>query len=122
MRLVIVESPFAGRHGAKCACGDCEADKARNVRYARALLRDCLLRGEAPYASHLLYTQPGVLDDAIPLEREIGIEAGLDWGVCASATVVGTDLGMSNGMQRGIERARIAGREVVLRSLPGWRA
>lgn len=47
MRLVIIESPFAG-------------DVVRNLRYLRACMRDCLRRGEAPYASHALYTQPGV--------------------------------------------------------------
>ena len=54
---VIVESPYAG-------------DVERNERYARACIRDCLLRGEAPFASHLLYTQAGVLDDTIKEERD----------------------------------------------------
>jgi hypothetical protein len=64
MRRVILESPFAG-------------DVERNVRYARACVRDSLLRGEAPIASHLLYTQPGVLNDDIEAERQHGIDAGL---------------------------------------------
>jgi hypothetical protein len=46
MRRVIIESPYSG-------------DVETNVAYARAALRDCLSRGEAPLASHLLYTQPG---------------------------------------------------------------
>lgn len=53
LRLVIVESPYAG---------DIEA----NVAYARRCLRDSLARGEAPIASHLLYTQEGVLRDDVP--------------------------------------------------------
>ncbi|MBI2463070.1 MAG: hypothetical protein HYV65_02440 [Candidatus Spechtbacteria bacterium] len=104
MRLVIVESPYAG-------------DIERNTRYARACLHDCLMRGEAPFASHLLYTQPGVLDDKITDEREIGIEAGLAWGSLAEATVVYTDYGISEGMKKGIDQALAEGRPVEYRNL-----
>lgn len=104
-RKVILESPYAG-------------DVERNVRYARACLRDSLLRGEAPLASHLLYTQ--VLDDTDREEREMGIEAGLVWGTEASATVVYTDLGISPGMQYGIDRAVREMRTVEFRNLPDW--
>ena len=83
MRRVILESPYAG-------------DVDRNVAYARACLRDSLLRGEAPIASHLLFTQPGVLDDQIPNERQMGI---------------------SRGMQYGIDRAEREGRKVEYRAL-----
>src|SRR6185437_4418161 len=103
MRLVILESPFAG-------------NVERNLAYARAAMLDCLQRGEAPYASHLLY--PQVLDDTQPAERRTGIEAGLAWGTMADATVVYTDLGLSPGMELGIERARLQGRRVDLRTLP----
>ncbi len=108
MRLVIVESPYAG-------------DVEKNTRYARAALRDCLLRGEAPLASHLLYTQPGVLNDDIPAERAQGIEAGLEWGDLADATVVYTDLGTSPGMMYGIERAQHAHRAIEYRTLPEFK-
>ena len=101
-RLVIIESPYAG---------DVEA----NVTYARAALADSLRRGEAPIASHLLYTQPGVLDDAVPEERRLGINAGLAWGRVADATVVYVDRGITPGMEQGIERARREGRAVVIR-------
>jgi hypothetical protein len=104
MRLVILESPYAG-------------DVERNVGYARAAMRDCLDRGEAPLASHLLYTQPGVLDDADPAERALGIRAGLAWGPNADATVVYTDHGLTSGMRASIERAEAEGRPVEYRSL-----
>lgn len=108
MKLVIVESPYAGCVG-------------QNIGYARAAIRDCLLRGEAPIASHLLYTQPGVLNDDAPEERQHGIDAGLAWGRVAEATVVYTDRGISRGMQYGIERAEKEGRPVEYRSLgKGW--
>lgn len=104
MKFVILESPYAG-------------NTALNEAYARAAMRDCLLRGEAPFASHLLYTQPGVLDDAIPDERALGIEAGLCIGCHAVATVVYADLGISRGMEYGIRRAKSEGRAVEYRHL-----
>lgn len=106
MRLVIIESPYAG-------------DVERNQRYARRCLRDALLRGEAPLASHLLYTQPGVLDDTLPHERMHGIEAGLAWGRVAEATIVYADYGISSGMQKGIDRANQEGRLVEWRYIGG---
>lgn len=99
MRRVIIESPYAG-------------NVEMNLRYLRACMADCLARGEAPFASHGLYTQPGVLDDTKPDERTLGIEAGLAWREWADATVVYTDLGITPGMQAGINAAR---RDVGLR-------
>jgi hypothetical protein len=65
--------------------------------------------------SHLLYTQ--ALDDGVPEERRLGIEAGLAWGAVAEATVVYTDRGVSRGMQIGIERALAEGRPVEFRCI-----
>jgi len=106
MRRVVLESPYAG-------------DVERNVRYARACLRDCVLQGDSPIASHLLFTQPGVLDDNCPIERQLGIEAGLAWGHEAEATVVYTNLGISKGMSFGIARAKDEGRPIEYRQLEG---
>ena len=104
MRLVILESPFAG-------------DEQANIDYARLCVRDSLMRGEAPIASHLLYTQPTILDDSVPEERQQGIDAGLAWGNLADATVVYTNLGISNGMIFGILNANRASRPVGYRSI-----
>jgi hypothetical protein len=104
MRLVILESPYAG-------------DVERNIEYARRALRDSLMRGEAPIASHLLYTQPGVLCDELPSERECGINAGLAWRKVAEASVVYIDLGISKGMEYGIAAARGAGIPVEYREI-----
>lgn len=104
MRLVIIESPYAG-------------DIEKNLTYARACVKDSLLRGEAPIASHLLYTQDGILNDKNPLERNMGIEAGLAWGKHADATIVYQDLGISGGMKLGIIRAHKEGRPVEYRRL-----
>ncbi len=102
--LVILESPYAG-------------DIEKNLKYARLCMRDCFMRGEFPFASHLLYTQDGILDDTIPEERKLGINAGLTWGKNASKTVVYTDLGVTEGMKQGIERAKKEGRVVEMRKL-----
>jgi hypothetical protein len=104
---VLIESPFAG-------------DVETSLRYVRACMADCLARGEAPFASHALYTQAGVLDDTIPEQRHLGIEAGLAWGEVADRTAVYVDLGMSAGMKLGVERAAKEGRPVVYRSLGDW--
>lgn len=107
-RLVILESPYSG---------DVEA----NVAYARACICDCLRRGEAPIASHLLFTQPGVLDDAAPAERAQGIAAGHAWFRVADACVVYEDRGFSVGMIAGVEAARAAGVPIEFRSLEQYR-
>ena len=105
-RRVLVESPFAG-------------DVEENQRYLRLAMRDCLLNhNEAPFASHELYTR--CLDDLVPIERAIGIEAGLCWGAMAEATVVYIDRGISPGMRRGINAAARAGRRIEFRTVPGY--
>jgi len=102
MRLVIIESPYAG-------------NIERNVGYARMALLDSLRRGEAPLASHLLY--PQVLSDEVTEDRMLGIQAGLAWGRLAEATVVYIDFGISYGMQMGIERARKEERAIEYRRM-----
>jgi hypothetical protein len=108
MKLVILESPYAG-------------DIPANIRYARACLRDSLSRGEAPIASHLLYTQPGVLRDEVPEERQWGIDAGLAWRGVSEGTVVYIDKGITKGMEYGIEAAKQAGKPVEIRKLEGYK-
>jgi hypothetical protein len=104
MRRVILESPYAG-------------DVERNEAFARRCLRDCLWRDEAPLASHLLYTQEGVLRDELPMERQLGIEAGFAWLMQAEAMVVYTDLGISPGMRDAIDRADMVGLRIEYRTL-----
>jgi hypothetical protein len=104
MKRVVIESPFAG-------------DVVRNLAYVRACMADCLQRGEAPYASHALYTQPGVLDDLKPEERKLGIEAGFAWREAAERTVFYLDLGWSSGMKLGIEDCKLKGKPFETRML-----
>ena len=104
MRRVILESPYAG-----------EVD--RNVAYARAALRHSLRKGEAPIASHLLYTQDGVLDDDLPDERALGIAAGLAWAPVAVAAVFYVDFGWSRGMEAARIRHAAARVPIEIRKL-----
>jgi len=104
MKLVSIESPYAG-------------NVEENEKYARECMRDSLLRGEAPYASHLIYTQRGILDDTKPDERKLGMEAGKKWEIHAELTAVYTDLGISGGMEWGVDQARSVGRPVEYRSI-----
>jgi len=104
LRLVVLESPYAG-------------DINANVTYARRAVADSLHRGESPIASHLLYTQPGILRDEDPAERALGVTAGLAWGRVADATVVYIDLGLTSGMEQGIVRALAEGRVVEKRRI-----
>lgn len=110
MRRVIVESPYAA---------PTPEGIERNVRYLRACLRDCLLRGEAPFASHAIYTQPGVLRDEVPDERKHGIESGFAWRQVADATVCYMDLGVSSGMRYGVTHADSLRHQIEYRYLGG---
>lgn len=112
--FVDVETPYSGKS---------ELEIRMNLLYARACVRDCLLRGEIPFASHLFYTQPGILDDNILLEREMGINAGkkLIEAIPGIITVVYQDLGISKGMEYGIKRAWEKNRKIEYRNLEnGW--
>lgn len=79
--------------------------RARNRRYARQCMRDSLNRNEAPYASHLLLDQPGILDDAHETERGHGIDVGVRWGEAADLRAVYCDRGISGGMSLGVASA-----------------
>lgn len=105
MRTVSIESPLAG-------------DVRLHMLYARAAVHDALERGEAPFASHLLYTQ--VLDDESAEERALGIKAGAAISALCDVTAVYMDLGISEGMRAGIHEATKAGRPVMHRSIAAW--
>ena len=103
MKLVIIESPYRGR-------------VEHNKAYAHACLLDSLERGEAPLASHLLYTK--VLDDNDYEERQQGMSAGWAWAAKADLIAVYQDLGISQGMLEGIEANH--GKPIEYRSIAGW--
>jgi hypothetical protein len=110
MKRVILESPY------RALTDNAVMD---NVVYARVCLRDCLARGEAPIASHLLYTQEGVLDDKVEYERELGIQAGLAWMSVADYSVFYTDRGWSKGMYRALMFCVNDNKPFMVRALNG---
>lgn len=111
MKRVILETPYRGNDW---------KDIKENLRFARLCARDCLVRGEAPFASHLLYTQDGILDDKVSEERRLGIEAGFAWKEVADATVVYINRGIYQGMYLGIRKAISQGQRFEYRNLPDY--
>ena len=105
--LVVVESPYSG-------------DIKANVEYMLECLHDSYyVRGEAPIASHALYTRfpqvqlvPGaevyqghVEDNGVAARhgREHGIKCGDAWTLKADLVAVYTDRGITPGMQHRID-------------------
>ena len=91
MKIVVIISPYSG-------------NVEENVAYARACLFDSLMRDEAPFAPHLLYTQ--ALDDDQPEHRRRGMAAGHKIMRRADLAVVYLDHGKSDGMLEDIQYAR----------------
>ncbi|HEY3495501.1 MAG TPA: hypothetical protein VGK73_12480 [Polyangiaceae bacterium] len=86
MKRVYIASPFRGAS---------KEETRQNIVYARLCLLDSLERGEAPYASHLLYTQ--VWSEH---RRTDGLSAGDAWRESAEFVALYFDLGISGGMKR----------------------
>lgn len=107
MKRVQLESPFKGLNW---------ENTEFNLKYAHACVADCLMKGEAPFASHIMYTV--ATNDKNPVERAFGINAGLTFLKFADKSVVYTDLGVSEGMKKGIDEAYRLGIEVEFRKLP----
>lgn len=113
--LVSVESPCKGYVPpwvpARLAPLVERANRRRNMHYAMQCVRDSLARGEAPYASHVFFDRRGLLDDANPLHREVGMRSGAAWTKRADKFAFYLDLGWSRGMQ-------LAYREACERQVP----
>jgi len=113
MKLIAVESPYGDKNNITIM---------RNINYLRACLRYVHLRGNAPYASHAISTQPHVLNDRDEKERDTGIEAGQAWSDRADERWVFADLGISKGMEYGIARAKKIGQPIrIIRLNYGYR-
>lgn len=122
MNLVVIESPYAGKSSAIWPIGPILRwwRTRQNVKYLRACMHEALVKyGEAPYASHAIYTQPGVLDDTIESERAHGIRAGFAWGEKAPKRVFYVDHGWSMGMRAGLAEAYRLDQEIEFRTLYG---
>jgi hypothetical protein len=115
MKTVLIESPYAG-------------DIDKNIDYAWKCVRDSCSRGEAPFASHLLYTVAvdkekyaqetlGKSDDSHWISREEGLKRCEAWRKVADKTVFYIDLGYSSGMIRAKEHALQIGQEIEERTI-----
>jgi hypothetical protein len=112
MIRTIIESPLGTRvDGSRCSPEEFEA----NVQFARRCVEDSLLRGEAPFASHVIY--PLVLDDATPEQRRMGMEAGFEWGTVAQQIAIYVDNGITPGMAEGIQKHKDNGLPLEFRYL-----
>lgn len=107
MRKVLIESPLKGTN---------YINEEMNKEYIDLCIYDCLMKGEAPVASHKTYLP--ALDDRIPEQRELGINAGLALLEVVDASVVYQDLGISDGMKKGINKAIELNVTVEFRKLP----
>lgn len=90
-RKVIIESPYRG-------------DVERNKAYLKLAMLDSIMRGEAPSASHKLYTD--ILDDNDEKERQLGLNLGFAWLQAADLVAFYIDWGMSPGMSACLEDLR----------------
>jgi hypothetical protein len=105
MKRVYVASPFNA--------GTVEGIR-QNILYGRLAMLDSLARGEAPYLSHLLYTQVWA---ETPELRTKGLEAGQVYRRAADLVAIYADLGITEGMRFAMSGAEIAGQPVELRSI-----
>ena len=111
--LTFIASPYAGDLEAWSNV----AHLSPNVTYARRCLAESIRQGEAPYAPHLLYTQPGVLNDDNPDERDLGMQCGNCFLVACDKVVFHCDRGVSSGMIREARFSRDLGKRCELRFL-----
>lgn len=117
MRIVCLESPFKpSKEDIATYSGRFSVTELlrQNIVYARMALLNALKLGEAPLASHLLYTQVWTERDDL---RDAGIKAGIELHHRADAVVLYVDLGTSAGMKRAADNARLIGVELLTRSI-----
>lgn len=91
-------------------------------------MEDSVKRREAPFASHLLYTQAtkgwakeieAGEDPTHWITRDDGIRCGSAWRRIAAKTVLYTDRGISSGMRKALDEAEGLGQPVERRMLQG---
>lgn len=115
MKIVCLESPFkpSAADVARYAGTYSEAELLRqNLIYARLALLNSLMRGEAPLASHLLYTQVWSERDDL---RDAGIKAGIEMHHRCDMVALYADLGISSGMGLASNNAKLIGVEQTRR-------
>lgn len=91
-------------------CSPYRGDKARNIAYARELLKRALSAGTSPICPHLYL--PQILDDDKPEERAQALRVGRELLKYCDVVMVGARYGISEGMQAEIDLATNLGIEV----------
>ena len=121
MKLVVIESPYAGtvqQVVGQLIKGTMAPDPkviGRHMNYLDRCIIDCLKRNESPYASHRMLTD--ALDDTDPIQRAKGIEAGMAFGERADARIFFVDLGWSPGMKQAKDYYSSQGLSIQVRRL-----
>lgn len=98
-------------------CSPLRGDYERNLLYVRRALRDSLMRGEAAFAPHALYTLPDVLDDEKTMERNMGISSGFSVLARCDLLAVYHDFGISPGMKAEIDLAAQSSIQIAYRKI-----
>lgn len=80
-----------------------EEKRQQNLDYARRLCNYAIEEGCAPFASHLFF--PQFLDDTSPVERSLGIRAGIMFMQTCQELWFGIKHGLSTGMKDEINHA-----------------
>lgn len=117
MRIVCLESPFKpseddiSRYEGQYSAAEL---LRQNLIYARLALLNSLKIGEAPLASHLLYTQVWA---ETPELRNAGIKAGIQMHHRCDLVVLCIDLGVSGGMRLAADNAKLINTEQTRRSI-----
>ena len=101
-RLVVIESPYG-------------EDVTTHKGYLQECILDCLERGEAPFASHQMYTD--ALDDDNSHERKLGIDSGFAWMKVAEAVIFYIDFGWSKGMLAALQKCSEIRIDVEIRKI-----
>ncbi len=121
MKRVNIESPLRGhvpRWMPRVLAPFVErVNRFRNHDYALRCCRDSLARDEAPYASHVFFDQPGLLDDADAAQRALGMACGREWSRQATLHAFYLDRGWSSGMLAAHEQCMRMGWSMELRYL-----
>jgi len=105
MKPVVIETPYG-------------EDPEFYAEYAKACMAHSIEHGEAPFASHILYAESGVLNESKPKQRQQGMEAGRAWFNKAEKVIFYTDFGFSEGMEKAYEIATWQGSVIKRRVLP----
>jgi hypothetical protein len=112
MKLTVVESPLRGIPPERCPAFLRpfveRVLRERNRHFAFRCVRAEIDRGRAPFASHVFFDQPGLLDDANPKQRTAGMAIGQAWSAVDQCRVRKFYLnrGHSSGMEFGKTKAR----------------